>query len=103
MGGKKKYINVFGSFTEPFNSLKSICSHLTSCVSVSKCVSPPPLWLVIPIIRILNIFHFSCTLSESTDTLPFYHVQQNSKVRFLSAHSHDRLFVSEFSSKACSD
>jgi len=27
MGGKKKYINIFGSFTEPFNSILSYFAY----------------------------------------------------------------------------
>jgi len=35
MGGKKKYINIFGSFTEPLNYI--LCIISTSCCSNHQC------------------------------------------------------------------
>jgi len=60
MGGKKKYIEMFGSFTEPFNSWTCCSAQLRMCANclhlmntapwlaamwLMGCLSTLPLWL----------------------------------------------------------
>jgi len=46
MGGKNKYIEMFGSFTEPFNSYSAHRITTTTAVAPVPCNHVPPLTII---------------------------------------------------------